>query len=125
MNNKMKCAREAARLSQKQVALTLHVSAPTVSNWESGKINPSVENLKALCQLYNVTADYLLGLDAPPAPDSVLPRNTQQEESLLQDFRELNAEGQEKMLDYADDLVQSGKYKERRAVFMGAETVPA
>ena len=61
MTNNIKKARENAGLSQKQVALTLHVSAPTVSDWESGKISPSVVNLKALSDLYRVPTDYLLG----------------------------------------------------------------
>ena len=60
MNN-IKKAREAAGFSQKQVALTLHVSAPTVSDWESGKMNPSVTNLKELARLFKVSTDYLLG----------------------------------------------------------------
>lgn len=61
MNANMKKAREAAGFSQKQVSLTLGVSAPTVSDWEAGKINPTVENLKRLSQLYKVPTDYLLG----------------------------------------------------------------
>lgn len=60
MNN-IKKARENAGYSQKQVALTLHVSAPTVSDWEAGKINPSALNLKALGKLFKVSTDYLLG----------------------------------------------------------------
>lgn len=62
MNNNMKMAREKRGLSQKEVAITLKVSAPTVSDWESGKINPSAENLKKLSKLYQAPADFLLGL---------------------------------------------------------------
>lgn len=60
MNN-MRIARIAAGYNQKQVALTLHVSAPTVSDWESGKIYPSASNLVALSNLYHTSIDYLLG----------------------------------------------------------------
>lgn len=60
MNN-IKKAREAAGLSQKEVAISLHVSAPTVSEWESGKKNPSIVYLKQLADKYNVSVDYLLG----------------------------------------------------------------
>lgn len=62
MNENMKKAREAAGLSQKQVALTLQVSAPTVSDWEAGKISPSAAKLKELSKLYNSNVNYLLGL---------------------------------------------------------------
>ena len=59
--NKIKEARKAAGLSQKYVAMTLGVAPPSVSNWESGKTQPTPENLKALASLYNVSIDYLLG----------------------------------------------------------------
>lgn len=62
MNN-IKKARENAGLSQKQVAMELKVSAPTVSEWESGKQNLSSKNLVELSKLLNVSIDYLLGRD--------------------------------------------------------------
>lgn len=65
--NKIKEARKAAGLSQKYVALALGVAGPSVSNWESGKTQPTPDNLKALANLFNVSVDYLLGLnDASP-----------------------------------------------------------
>jgi len=70
----MKIARENAGLSQKQVALEIGVSAPTVSDWEAGKIYPSVKNLMLLSKLFCVTTDYLLGIEKkekePTAKDS-------------------------------------------------------
>lgn len=56
----LKIAREKANMSQKEVAIELKVSAPTVSEWESGKKNPNAKNLKKLSKLYNTTTDYLL-----------------------------------------------------------------
>lgn len=60
MNN-LRAAREQAGLSQKEVSIELKVSAPTVSEWESGKKNPNAKNLKQLAYLYGATTDYLLG----------------------------------------------------------------
>jgi transcriptional regulator with XRE-family HTH domain len=68
--NKIKEARQKAGLSQKYVAMTLGVAPPSVSNWESGKTQPTPENLKALAALYNVSIDYLLG-NEPPAVQPV------------------------------------------------------
>ena len=65
MNN-IKEARINAGYSQKQVALELKVSIPTVSEWESGKKIPSTSNLKKLCKIFNVSADYILGLVKEP-----------------------------------------------------------
>lgn len=61
--NSIKIARTNAGLSQKEVAITLGVSVPTVSDWESGKKFPSGKNLVKLAQLLKVSTDYLLGLE--------------------------------------------------------------
>ena len=55
--------REKAGYSQKQVAVILKLSGPSVSNWESGKTNPTHENLARLADLYHVSIDYLMGRD--------------------------------------------------------------
>ena len=61
MNTMIKQARVQAGLSQKEVALTLHVSAPTVSERESGKKTPTTENLVKMADLFEVSMDYLTG----------------------------------------------------------------
>lgn len=58
----IKKAREAIGLSQKEVAISLGVSNPTVSDWERGIKNPSGKNLKKLATLLNCSTDYLLGV---------------------------------------------------------------
>ena len=63
--NRIKECRINAHLSQKYVAVTLGVAAPSVSNWESGKSRPTAENLKQLAKLFGVSVDYLLGGDQP------------------------------------------------------------
>jgi len=40
---------------------------------------------------------------------------------LLEMFLALNTEGEERLLDYADDLVQSGKYKKSGAAGLGGK----
>lgn len=59
--NNILAARIKSGMSQKEVALSLHVAAPTVSDWERQKKYPSIENLKALSSLLGVSIDYLLG----------------------------------------------------------------
>lgn len=66
MENNFKNARELCKLSQKYVALELGVSAPIVSEWESGRKTPTVENLLKLKKLYKTSVDYLLGLTDEP-----------------------------------------------------------
>lgn len=63
--NRIRKARLAADMSQKYVAMMLGVAAPSVSNWESGKTSPTLDNMTALSELLGVSVDYLLGADEP------------------------------------------------------------
>lgn len=60
--------RKDHRDTQAALAGKLGVSLPTVRAWEQGKSSPSHEMLVMICQLYHVSADFLLGLsDLDPA----------------------------------------------------------
>ena len=58
--------RTASGWSQVDLAKKLGVAKQTVSNWENENIQPSIEMLVRLARLFNVTTDYLLGLDTIP-----------------------------------------------------------
>ena len=63
--NRIKECRLKCNMSQKFVAMSLDIAAPSVSNWESGKTQPSLDNLTRLSHLFGVSIDYLLGKDEP------------------------------------------------------------
>lgn len=46
--------------SQVQLAKKLSVSKQTISNWENNNIQPSIEMLINLAELFSVSTDYLL-----------------------------------------------------------------
>ena len=50
-------------LKQKDVAKAMHVSTPTVTRWEGGVQEPDFLTLAILSRYFNVTTDYLLGID--------------------------------------------------------------
>lgn len=52
--------------SQVELSKRLNVAKQTVSNWENDNIQPSIEMLIRLAKLFNVSTDYLLGLDQIP-----------------------------------------------------------
>jgi len=60
-----------------------------------------------LAKYFGVTTDYLLGFDITP-PGVKLDAD---EAKLIDCYRSVNEEGQEKIADYADDILSSGKYK--------------
>jgi transcriptional regulator with XRE-family HTH domain len=57
---RLTAARQAKQLTQAQVAQCLGRDVATVSRWEQGSIDPSVDDLKALCELYGATVDSIL-----------------------------------------------------------------
>ena len=49
-------------LSKRQFAKKVGISAMSVSDWTTGKIQPNAESIYLICKSFNVSADYLLGL---------------------------------------------------------------
>ena len=70
LNEKLLSLRKKNKLTQAQVSETLDVSRQAISNWETGAVLPSTDNLLALSRLYQVPLDHLLNgdTDLTPAP---------------------------------------------------------
>ena len=66
LNEKLTALRKSKQLSQAQVAEALNVSRQAISNWETGAVLPSTDNLIALSQLYQVPVDRLVNSDNDP-----------------------------------------------------------
>lgn len=56
------------RMSQTELAQRLSVSRRTVSAYANGHCFPSVEHLKEMNKIFNVSVDYLLGISDDPSP---------------------------------------------------------
>ena len=63
LNEKLLSLRKKNKLTQAQVSETLDVSRQAISNWETGAVLPSTDNLLALSRLYQVPVDSLLNDD--------------------------------------------------------------
>lgn len=63
LGERLQQKRAGLKISQKEVAGVIGVSASIISNYESGERTPSLENLIALANLYKCSTDYLLGLE--------------------------------------------------------------
>ena len=61
--------RKNAQLTQLQIADRIGVNKQTISQYERGVRQPDFEKLKALCDCFHVSSDYLLGRsDSPLGP---------------------------------------------------------
>lgn len=61
LGQRLKELREETGYTQSELGKLLSVSQDTVSLWEKSKSLPTVEMVIALCDLFEVSADYLLG----------------------------------------------------------------
>ena len=60
--DKLRALRMEKNLTQNDLAARLGIVGASVSSYEKNKQYPSVEVLIQLCQTFDVSADYLLGL---------------------------------------------------------------
>lgn len=60
---RLKELREESSLSQRALANDLKVSQAAIARWEAGLQIPNIEHLLMFAQYFNVTSDYLLGLE--------------------------------------------------------------
>ena len=63
LSNKLKTLRIQRQMTLKDVACRVGVSKSIISAYENGSRRPSYEMLIKLARLFDVTTDYLLGLE--------------------------------------------------------------
>lgn len=57
---KLKELREAAKMSQTELAKKLNLSQRTISSYETGTNEPDIQTLKIIAKYFNCSIDYLL-----------------------------------------------------------------
>ena len=65
--NRIRELREKAGMKQTKLAEKLHVGPTAVSNYETGTRDPSTDTLIKLCEIFECSADYLLGRSDNPS----------------------------------------------------------
>ena len=60
MNN-IKKLREAAGMTQAELAARLQLTTPSVTKWELGRANPTYDNLIQLAEIFGVSLDEVAG----------------------------------------------------------------
>lgn len=90
------------------------ISEATISQYRSGYSKPKENRLVLIANILGVAPAWLMGLDVPielsTPPPVAGPKLSKDQEELLCKYDSLNDEGKAKVLDYASDLVDSGKY---------------
>lgn len=113
IGSRIKALREALGLTLEQVGDFIGVNKATVQRYEIGNIDIKRNVAIKLAECLGTSPSYIMGWTDDPlagvtsaAPVALSP----QLQALADALNQLNEEGQEKLLDYAADLVASGRY---------------
>ena len=63
IKNILKELRKEKGLTQKQVAKMLNKSETGYASWEQGLSEPSINDIRLLCEIFGVSSDFLLGIN--------------------------------------------------------------
>lgn len=97
-------------MTQEELGNVIGVKKAAVQKWESGMVqNLKRSTIKHLADFFKVSPAGFIDDDTPSESNSEC--FSKKETKLLTNFRDLNKDGQEKLLDYADDLAGMDKYK--------------
>lgn len=107
IGSRIKERREELGITQIELAQMLGVSKGAIGNYEVDANSPKASVMYKIFQILQCDANYLYQDDID-VKDTIVP--PERDRRLLMLFHQLNDEGQSKLLDYADDLVRSGKY---------------
>ena len=65
--DRIRDARKAAGLTQRQLADSLGVSNTSISNWEKGLSRPDADMIQKLCTYFSLQPNYFYGTENAPA----------------------------------------------------------
>ena len=92
--DKLKMLREKANLTQKELGEKIYASRSAISKWELGNGIPSDINLEAICELFDVTEEWLLDRDDLKDIANKIERllNQKEKDYILEYYSEFNNE---------------------------------
>ena len=109
--------RNESNLTQKKIAEMLNVTVSTFSHWECDYQEPSFKDLISIGKFFNVSTDYLLGLEdelggrvsSSSSPMAAGVTYSDKEMALIEAFRKLMPETQDFILRTAQSLNERDK----------------
>ena len=105
------------QMTQEELGAKVGVQKAAIYKYENGLIvNLKRSTLEKLAIVLETTPTYLMGMEDSEPSSTVLSELTPQQSALLSSFDQLNEEGQQKAVDYVDDLVLTGRYKKCAAL---------
>ena len=63
IGERIKELRNEKKITQKELSQMTNIAQSTISGWEKNLFEPTASAIKILCIVFDVSADYLLGLE--------------------------------------------------------------
>ncbi len=104
---------EAKGKTQADIVAALDITSSTVSDWANAKKYPRIDKMQLIADHLGVLVSELR--DEHNAATQARQAFSHRMQRLAELFEELNDDGQEKLIEYATDLVSSGRYKKHVA----------
>ena len=105
LGDRIKEARKAKKLSQRQLAALIDVKHNSICDWEKNRHSPDINLLPKLCEVLDVKANWLL-------EDGDKPVNTNVRNFLTSDIEELPQEAKNEIDNFIEFI--KSKYNPRR-----------
>lgn len=102
---RIKQLREEKGISQRALANKIGASAKAVNFWESGKVEPSAKFILSLANVFECTADFLLGREDDLGNVNVMRELENDEKEILELFTKLDKKERAELADFARYLV--------------------
>lgn len=98
LHEKIYYCRKKSGMSQETLAEKIGVSRQAISKWETGDAVPELSKLKSLCDIFGVTADWMISEDEPDDEPKKEPAIYPDRISRFDDLTDKIADGAEKIL---------------------------
>ena len=110
-NNLYKKLRAKVNLTQSEVAKILNLNRSTISQWERGNAIPDQILLPKLANLYNVSTDYLLGVENEKNIIVIQNELSEDENYLIDLIRHLDMKDKSTIYELTELMVHAKKNK--------------
>jgi transcriptional regulator with XRE-family HTH domain len=107
LGNRLRAAREAAGLTQDDVAQMINSTYQKVSSFETGRTRVTIETLVDLCKIYKINPNDILAVNNGNSVFSIPPEKGK----LLIKINQLNEQGCAKLSGYADNIMDDEAYR--------------
>ena len=99
----IKICRKKLKLTQVELAEKLNTSHATINRYEKGVNEPTFDTLVKLAEIFNVTTDYLLGVEKKQNIEDV-PKYTAKQQEAIKTILLLNDANLDKIIERAKTL---------------------